>query len=110
MDSIKYKKNIINPYNNEIISKVNFAEKEHLDLIISSSQNAFKEMKKLSPYKRRDILNFIANEYEKDIEFYAKVLCMESGKTIKDSIIEVERAISTLRLSAEESTRIKRRI
>lgn len=103
----KIKKDIINPYNNEVISKVNFAEEEHLDLIIKSSQNAFNVMKNLPSYKRRDILNFIANEYETNIEFYAKVLSMECGKTIKDSIIEIERGISTLRLSAEESTRIK---
>ena len=39
-------------------------------------------------------------------EEFARTICQEAGKPIKTSRIEVERAISTFQIAAEESTRI----
>lgn len=39
-------------------------------------------------------------------EEFAKTIVLETGKTIKEARIEVERAINTITLSAEEAKRI----
>eukprot|EP01126_Amoeba_proteus_P061471 TRINITY_DN8254_c0_g3_i8.p1 TRINITY_DN8254_c0_g3~~TRINITY_DN8254_c0_g3_i8.p1 ORF type:complete len:421 (+),score=73.93 TRINITY_DN8254_c0_g3_i8:411-1673(+) len=56
-------------------------------------------------YARKDILLWLADKLQKNIEGLADLLVLEVGKTITDAKGEVSRAIDTFTLSAEESVR-----
>ena len=100
------KKDVINPYNNKIITTIHMGNKEHIEKAITTSQKAFEKTKKLPAYKRRDILLQVAAGLKENINFHSEILSLESGKSLKDAKAEIERGISTLTIAAEEATRI----
>jgi len=67
---------------------------------------AFHETRKLSSFKRAEILRKIARGITSRKEDFARTICRESAKPIKTARIEVERGIYTFEVAAEEATRI----
>ncbi len=57
-------------------------------------------------YQRRDALLALAVAIEKRRTAFERLLCTEAGKPLRDSRAEVDRALATCRIAAEESTRI----
>lgn len=97
---------IKNPFNDEIIGRVYFAEERDLEDAITSSQKAFDLTKRLPVYKRAEILQNIVKGLEHRKEELARTITLEAGKPILDSRIEVLRAINTFQLASEETKRI----
>jgi acyl-CoA reductase-like NAD-dependent aldehyde dehydrogenase len=67
---------------------------------------AFNETRKLSSFKRADILRKIARGIASRKEDFARTISREAGKPIRTARIEVDRGIYTFELAAEEATRI----
>jgi len=67
---------------------------------------AFVETRKLSSFKRADILRKIARSIANRKEDFARTICREAGKPIRTARLEVERGIYTFEVAAEEATRI----
>ncbi len=101
------KEDIKNPFNNETIARVCFAEERDIEDAVLSSQRAFEITKKAPAYKRADILNNIAKGLEHRKEEFAKTITLEAGKPISDSMAEVSRAINTFQIASEEAKRIE---
>lgn len=101
------KEEIKNPYNNETIGIVNFALEKDLDDAVVSSQKAFEITRKMPVYKRAEILEKIADGLRARKEEIAKIITLEAGKPIKDSRIEVDRAVNTFTIAKEETKRIE---
>ena len=101
------KEDIRNPFNNETIARVYFAEERDIEDAVVSSQRAFEITKKLPAYKRADILQGVARGLEQRREEIAKTITLEAGKPITDSRIEVSRAINTFRIASEEAKRME---
>jgi acyl-CoA reductase-like NAD-dependent aldehyde dehydrogenase len=81
------------------------AEEKHVTMAVTEALNTF-ENDTLSPYDRYEIL-LRASELIKERKEDALVtLVKEVGKTIRDARGEVDRAIQTMMLSAEEAKRI----
>ncbi|HKZ46589.1 MAG TPA: aldehyde dehydrogenase family protein [Thermodesulfobacteriota bacterium] len=97
---------IKNPFNNETIARVYFAEERDIEDAVLSSQRAFEITKKAPAYKRADILNNIVRGLEHRKEEFAKTITFEAGKPISDSKAEVSRAINTFQIASEEAKRI----
>ena len=97
---------IRSPYDNEIIGTVNYGTREHAERAIAAAHRAFATTKKLPAYERQRVLRFIAAELSNRKEEFARVLAAEAGKPIKAARIEVDRAIFTFQVAAEEATRI----
>lgn len=95
-----------NPYNEEVVGIVYLSSKKDLDSAISIAFNAFEITKRLQSYEKAEILVKIAEALKKRKEELAKTITLESGKPIKDSITEVERAITTFTVASEEAKRI----
>lgn len=98
---------VISPYNNEVIGIINLASEKDLEDAVRASQKAFEAARKLTAYKRAEILEGIADGLKSRREEIAKTITLEAGKPIKDSRVEVNRAINTFQIAKEEAKRIE---
>lgn len=95
-----------NPYNQELLGTVPEATKEQIDQAISSALKAFKITKELSAYKRSQVLEKTRDGIKARKEELARTISQESGKPIKLSRGEVERAIETFTFASQEARQI----
>src|SRR5690606_8440861 len=79
---------------------------EDIELIISEQEVAQKEIAKFSPLERSKMILRVADKLDSQVDYLAWVIASEGGKPLKDARVEVERAISTLKLCAEEAVRL----
>lgn len=97
---------VINPYNNEVLTTVPKGGAEAVDAAISAAVEGFKEMKKLSSGQRAEILRKTSDIVTSKLEEFAITISNEGCKTIKEARKEAHRCSLTLRVAAEEATRI----
>ncbi|OHB42640.1 MAG: aldehyde dehydrogenase [Planctomycetes bacterium GWB2_41_19] len=95
-----------NPYDNEIVSATFLATEKDVNDAIQAAVHAFEETKKLPGFKRAEILGNIRDGIQKRSEAFARTIALEAGKPIIDARAEVERAIGTFQIAAEESKRM----
>src|SRR5712671_5304727 len=73
---------------------------------IRAAARAFEVTKKMGGFERQRILRAISAGIEKNSEELARLVALEAGKPIKTARVEVDRAVFTFTVAAEESTRI----
>ena len=73
---------------------------------VEAAVAAFEVTRKLPAYERGRILREISAGLRERREAIARVLALESGKPIRDALVEVDRAALTFRLGAEEAERM----
>ncbi|RPH30999.1 aldehyde dehydrogenase family protein, partial [bacterium] len=99
------RREVINPYTGKSVGEVYQASKEDIDSAIGAAVSAFAQMKALASYERRDILSRISRAIESRRKEFAESITSETGKPISFSKAEVERAIFTFAVAAEEAVR-----
>jgi len=97
---------VINPYTGKTVGEVYQASKEDVARAIGAAVRAFVAMKSLASYERKDILARISRSLESKRAEFAELITSETGKPISYSKAEVDRAIFTFAVSAEEATRL----
>ena len=97
---------IRNPFNNEVIDTVTQGNHEDVQNALVAADRAKKTLNDLSSREISESLYEIHEELSKDSKSLAKLITLDCGKPIKDSIEEVNRSIQTILLSAEESKRV----
>lgn len=95
---------VLSPLRQE--NKIFLAGKEEIELAISSLKIGSKIMKKMSSFERARVLKNVAQRIQEKKEEFADLITKEAGKPISLSRLEVERAISTFNIAAEEAKRI----
>jgi acyl-CoA reductase-like NAD-dependent aldehyde dehydrogenase len=98
--------NIINSYSSEIVKQVYKTNSEHLNTSLDYLTGVFPKYKKTPAYLKADLLNAITKKIEHKKEDLAYIITLETGKPIKLSRLEVDRAIFTFKTGAEEARRI----
>lgn len=93
-------KDILSPYSQKPVSAMCICTEQDAKEVLDIAQEAFKSAKKVPLYKRIQWLEDVADKLDKCKEQMAKIITDEVGKPIRFSRIEVERAIETLKLSA----------
>jgi acyl-CoA reductase-like NAD-dependent aldehyde dehydrogenase len=94
------------PYDGGLIARVVQARREHAEAAIAAAVKAFGTTRRLPAFERQRVLRQISAAIgERKYEF-ARTLAQEAGKPIKAARSEVDRAIFTFNVAAEESTRI----
>jgi glyceraldehyde-3-phosphate dehydrogenase (NADP+) len=73
---------------------------------VSAAVSAFEETRRLPAYERGRILRAISAGIAARRDELGALICAESGKPIRDSLVEVDRAVLTFRLGAEEAERM----
>ena len=96
---------VTDKYKQAPIAEVSKADKKLVLQAIDSAEDAFKN-NTLSAYERYQILYKAANLLQEQKEEMAQIIMQEAGKPIKQSRAEVDRAVQTLLVSAEEAKRI----
>jgi acyl-CoA reductase-like NAD-dependent aldehyde dehydrogenase len=99
-------KDIISPFNNEIVGKVYISSKEDVRKAIDSSSKSFEIYKTQPTYKRVELLKKIARLIESRKEELANIITLESGKPITFSRAEIDRTVFTFDTGASEAERI----
>jgi acyl-CoA reductase-like NAD-dependent aldehyde dehydrogenase len=97
---------IKNPYSGEVIGEQLLANEEDVEKALASAYEAKKRVAALSSYKRSKILKKAAILLEQEKEKFARLISLELGKPLKNTLDEVARSIETLELSGEEAKRL----
>ena len=94
------------PYDGAIVGRVFQRRRSHAEAAIAAAVKAFGTTRRLPAFERQRVLRRVAEGIAKRKEEFSRTLCQEAGKPIKAARTEVERAIFTFSVAAEESTRI----
>jgi glyceraldehyde-3-phosphate dehydrogenase (NADP+) len=97
---------IVNPFTRQRIAEVCQGGKAEAEEAVRSAVTAFSAMRKLPAHARSAALAKIAGGLTTRREEFARTITQESGKPITDARREVDRAIHTFSIAAEEAKRI----
>lgn len=97
---------VLNPYNGNVVGEVFLAGDADLERAIDAADKTFEVTRRLPSFKRAGILESIAGQIRERKEEIAKLMTLESGKPIQFTLGEVDRAVMTFTISAEEAKRI----
>jgi acyl-CoA reductase-like NAD-dependent aldehyde dehydrogenase len=95
-----------NKYSGKVIASVPSARREDVDSAIAAAKRAAAVMADMPAYKRSEILLRTAALLRERFEDLATTIAAEAGKALKFSRAEVDRAISTFTIAAEEAKRL----
>ncbi len=82
------------------------ATPEQYEEAVAAAVRAFETTRRLPAYERGRILRDISAGIKARREELGKVIATEAGKPIRDALVEVDRAVLTFRLGAEEAERM----
>lgn len=97
---------VIFSYTGEKYAEVCIAGMEDQARAADCVTRGFAETKILPVHRRAEILRRFADKIEEHREEFVQILVHESGKPVRQAHREVTRAVSVMRMSAEESVRI----
>lgn len=94
------------PYDGSVIASVFQGRREHAEAAIASAVKAFGTTRRLPAFERQRVLRRVSENISERKQEFARTMAQEAGKPIKAARTEVERAIFTFNVAAEESTRL----
>jgi glyceraldehyde-3-phosphate dehydrogenase (NADP+) len=97
---------IVEPGGRRVAGAAYRAQSQHLERAITAAARAFEVTKKLPSYERARVLRAVADGLVTRREECARALALEAAKPIKAARVEVDRAVITFSVAAEESSRI----
>jgi len=97
---------IRSPYDGSPVAHIFQARQEHAEAAIAAAVKAFATTKRLPAFERQRVLRRVAETISQRKEEFARTMALEAGKPLKIARTEVDRAIFTFTVAAEESTRI----
>lgn|GEM_PF-1788367 len=98
---------VMDKYTGEVAARVAVADSKVIDDAIVAVVRAAEPMRNVPPYERQELLNHRVRGFEQRRDELAMVLCVEAGKSIKDSRGEAARLIDTFPIAAEAAVRIE---
>jgi glyceraldehyde-3-phosphate dehydrogenase (NADP+) len=82
------------------------ATPEQYEQAVQAAVRAFEVTRKMPAYERGAALRGISDGIRERREELARIMTLESGKPLRDALVEVDRATLTFRLGAEEAERM----
>ena len=98
---------IQSPYDGSIVGETFEASAEQLEQAIDASVRAFEITRHLSAAQRTKVLLGVASAISRRKEEFARMIALEAGKPIRTARAEVDRAVFTFTLGADEVANIK---
>ncbi|MCC7008641.1 MAG: aldehyde dehydrogenase family protein [Acidobacteria bacterium] len=95
-----------NPYDDSLVGSTFLAGEAEFETAADAAVRTRRAMAALPAYERAEILLRVAGVLGREREAVAATLAAEAGKPIRDALGEVDRAVLTFRVSAEEAQRI----
>jgi succinate-semialdehyde dehydrogenase/glutarate-semialdehyde dehydrogenase len=87
---------VVNPADGRAFASVAAASAEDVDVAVKAAAGAFGAWSELAVSKRGEILGRAAHHVEEHLDELIPLLTREQGKTLRDSKIEITKAIDTL--------------
>src|SRR5512135_900189 len=94
------------PYDGRLVALVHRAGPQDIEQAIAAATKAFQVTRKLPTWKRAEVLENISARIAARRDELARTIALEAGKPIKTARAEVDRAVFTFKVAAEESKRI----
>ena len=94
------------PFDDTLVAIVQRAGPRELETAIARAAAAFQVTRTLPTWKRADILEKISAGIAARHEELAQTIALEAGKPIRTARVEVDRAVFTFKVAAEETKRI----
>jgi len=94
------------PYDGNLLANVFQGRREHAEAAITAAVKAFGTTRRLPAFERQRVLRRVAQTISERKQEFSCTLAQEAGKPMKAARTEVERAVFTFTVAAEESTRI----
>ncbi len=98
---------ITNPYTGEVVKRVYKSDDSHIRTSLDYLSEVFQTYKKSPVHLRSSLLKKISDKVFENREHLAQLITLETGKPIRFSRIEVDRAVLTFNLGSEEAKRIE---
>lgn len=98
---------VINPYTGEEVKKVYKTTREQVNESLNYLHSVFQKYKTTPSYLRAELLDLVSRKISNRKEELSQLITLETGKPIKFSRIEIDRAIFTFKTGAEEAKRIE---
>jgi len=95
------------PFDHSLVGKGYRASAAHAETAVRSAQRAFESTKKMPAYDRQRILRAISDGIRARAPEFEQMIALEAGKPIRTARAEVDRAVFTFAVAAEEATRIQ---
>ncbi|HUY93048.1 MAG TPA: aldehyde dehydrogenase family protein [Pirellulales bacterium] len=95
-----------NPFNGETVDVVPKADAADVDAALAGAVEGARPMRQMPGYERSKILSRTAQLMAQRADELARTISLEVGKTLAEGRGEVERAVETMQLSAEEAKRL----
>lgn len=102
----KAARDILNPYDGSVVGTVCVGDEKDVLDAIAAARGAFAVTKDCSSGERSELCARIASGIAAKREAFAKTIALEAGKPVLQSHREVDRAIATFTIAAEEAKRI----
>src|ERR1700751_3200597 len=93
-------------FDGTVIGRIFQGRRQHAEAAIAAAVKAFGTTRRLPTFERQRVLRRVSEGIMQRKEEFSRTLSQEAGKPIKAARTEVERAIFTFSVAAEESTRI----
>src|SRR6516162_9160919 len=94
------------PYDGAVAGRVFQGRRQDAEAAIAAAVKAFGTTRRLPAFERQRVLRRVSEGIAQRKEEFSRTLSQEAGKPIKAARTEVDRAIFTFTVAAEESTRI----
>src|SRR5271157_4858687 len=93
------------PYDGALHAHVRQGRREHAEAAIAAAVKAFGTTRRLPAFERQRVLRQIAIGVHDRKEEFSHTIALEAGKPIKSARTEVDRAVFTFNIAAEETVR-----
>lgn len=97
---------VTSPFDKTVIGRIYLASVAELKEAVDGAEAAFKELRSWPSYRKAAVIQKVVDGIKERTEELARTIALEAGKPIKDSRVEVNRAMSTFQLALEESKRL----
>jgi len=94
------------PFDDSLVAAIHRAGPKEIETAIAKAVAAFQVTRKLPAWKRAEALEKISAGIAERREEFAQTIALEAGKPIRTARVEVDRAVFTFKVAAEESKRI----
>jgi acyl-CoA reductase-like NAD-dependent aldehyde dehydrogenase len=94
------------PFDGALVGTAYCVSASHLETAILAAQRAFDVTRRIPAHERQRILRAVADSIAQRRGDFAAMMALEAGKPLKAARVEVERAILTFTVAAEEAARI----
>lgn len=97
---------VLSPFNRALAGTTYRASASHLETAILAAEHAFQVTRRMPAHERQRILRAVADSIAQRRDDFATMMALEAGKPLKAARVEVDRAILTFTVAAEEAARI----